>query len=514
MANDKLPMLNKKLLKEKLLGTELADYSKDILDQPEKVIQFGEGNFLRAFVEWMFHQMNKENVFNGSVVVVQPISTGRVCNLNEQDGLYTLYLRGREQGKTVNKKEIITSISRGVNSYSQWDEVLKCAENPEIEFLISNTTEAGIAYHPEDKLEDTPPDSYPGKVTAYLYHRYQTFNGDSEKGMILIPCELIDRNGDNLKKIVIKLADDWGLPAGFVDWVKEHNVFLNTLVDRIVTGYPFNEVEELEKELGYHDQNLDTGEIFHLWIIEGDEGLKEKLPFHKVGLNVKWVEDMTPYRTRKVRILNGAHTSTVPVSFLANVDLVRDAVNDKLLNSFIRRTVFEEIIPTLNFDEDELKDFAEKIFDRFNNPFIDHKWLDISLNSTSKFKTRVLPSLKGYIEDTGEVPSNLSYSLAALIAFYKGTEIEDNNLVAYRGDKTYKIMDDLEALEFFKDVWTKQGKGEINLGVLVKEVLAHQDFWKEDLNQLPGLKDKVTGYLEEILDKGMQDSLQDLMQTR
>lgn len=511
MKEKKLPLLNAKYLKENLLGTELADFPEEILDYPEKVLQIGEGNFLRAFVDWMIHKMNKEGIFKGRAVIVQPIPEGRVSNLNEQDNLYTLLLRGIENGEVVNKREIITGVNRGLEAYTEWDKVLELAENPEIEYVVSNTTEAGIVYSPEDKLDDSPPDSYPGKLTAYLYHRYQYFDGDQDKGMIIVPVELIDRNGDNLKEVVLKLADDWNLPEGFKDWLEENNYFLNTLVDRIVTGYPFNEIDQLEEELGYHDQNLDTGEIFHLWIIEGDESLKEKLPFHKIGLNVKWVDDMAPYRTRKVRILNGAHTSTVPVSYLSGIDLVRDAVNDELLGEFIKKVMFEDIIPTLDFDRKELEGFAEKILERFKNPFIDHKWLDISLNSTSKFKTRVLPSLVKYIEEKGKLPKRLVFSLAALITFYRGTEIRENKLIAYRDGEEYLVNDDLEALEFFAGLWQDFDDGELDMEGIARKVLGHKEFWKQDLNQLTGLTKGVAFYLKEIDEKGVKKSLEELL---
>ncbi|SDI69971.1 tagaturonate reductase [Halanaerobium congolense] len=511
MSGNNLPSLNRNYLESELLGTELADFPAEILDYPEKVLQIGEGNFLRAFVDWMFHTMNKKGIFKGRTVVVQPIREGRISNLNDQDGLYTLYLRGIENGEEVNKKEIMTAISRGIESYAQWEEFLKLAENPEIEFVVSNTTEAGIAYNEKDQLSDTPPESYPGKLTAYLYHRYQTFKGATDKGMVIIPVELIDRNGDNLKRIILQLAEDWNLEAGFSEWIKKSNHFLNTLVDRIVTGYPFNEIEELEAELGYHDQNLDTGEIFHLWVIEGDESLKEKLPFHKAGLNVKWVDDLTPYRTTKVRILNGAHTSTVPVSYLAGIDLVRDAVNDELVGEFIKQAVFEDIIPTLDTDKEELEDFASKIFERFKNPYIDHKWLDISLNSTSKFKTRVLPSLVQHIEEYNKVPERLSFALAALIHFYHGTELEAGKLKAEREGKKYLIRDDKDALEYFADLWSRYEAEEIGMPELAENVLANQDFWDRNLNQQKGLRNSLISNLKIIEKEGMKQGLKKLI---
>ena len=511
MSENNLPMLNRKYLECELLGTKIADFPVEILDYPEKVVQIGEGNFLRAFVDWMFHTMNKQGIFKGRTVVVQPIKEGRISNLNKQDGLYTLYLRGIEAGKEVNEKEIMTAISRGKESYTQWEDFLKLAENPAIEFVVSNTTEAGISYNEEDKLTDKPPESYPGKLTAYLYRRYQIFNGAEDKGMVIIPVELIGRNGDNLKRIVLQLAKNWNLETGFAEWIKESNHFLNTLVDRIVTGYPSNEIEKLEAELGYHDQNLDTGEIFHLWVIEGDQSLKKKLPFHKAGLNVKWVDDLTPYRTNKVRILNGVHTSTVPVSYLAGIDRVRDAVNDKMVGEFIKQTVFEDIIPTLDADEDQLNDFASKIFERFKNPYIDHKWLDISLNSTSKFKTRVLPSLVQYIEEYDKVPEHLSFSLAALIHFYHGIELEEAKLAAERNGEKYLIRDNQNVLDYFADLWRRYESEEISLSELGADLLANRDFWDRDLNQLPGLTDSLITNLNMIEKDGMKASIKKII---
>lgn len=511
--NNKGSELNREYLEECLIGTELADFPAEIIEYPERVVQFGEGNFLRAFVDWMFQQMNKKGVFKGRIVIVQPILDGRVSNLNKQDNLYTLLLRGTKNGELIEKKEIITSVSRSLNAYTQWTEVLKLAENPEIEFVVSNTTEAGIDYSAEDRLTDNPPDSYPGKLTAYLYHRFQYFNGALDKGMVIIPVELIDRNGDNLKRIVFKLADDWNLGSGFKSWLEEANVFLNSLVDRIVTGYPFKEITQIEEELGYQDENLVTGEVFHLWVIEGGgNNLEKRLPFHEADLNVKWVDDMTPYRTRKVRILNGAHTAMVPISFLSGIDLVRDAVNDELLGKFVNEALFTNIIPTIQFAQSELELFAHQVLERFRNPYIDHKCLDISLNSTSKFKNRVLPSLVKYIEDNNKLPEMLVFSLAALITFYKGTEIRNNKLVADRNGEKYFVRDEIDVLRFYVDIWNRYRKEDIKLEELVTEVLRNRDFWGKDLNQISGLGAGVLFYIQRIKEIGVKQSLKELLQ--
>ena len=299
--------------------------------------------------------MNKEADFNGSVVVVQPIEFGLVDKLNEQDGLYTLYLQGMNEGKAIEEHSVINSISRGINPYTQHEEYLKIAENPELRFVFSNTTEAGIAYDENDKLEDKPQKSFPGKLTALLYHRFKTFNGEKDKGLIIIPCELIDRNGEKLKEIILKFAELWNLEEGFANWINEANTFCSTLVDRIVPGYPRDTIKEITEELGYEDNLVNVGEHFHLFVIEGPQWIENEFPVKKAGLNVKFVEDMTPYRTRKVRILNGSHTALVPVAYLYGLDTVAESVDHEVIGKFIKDTIYDEIIPTLDLPEEELK---------------------------------------------------------------------------------------------------------------------------------------------------------------
>lgn len=475
---------------------------------PERVIQFGEGNFLRAFVDWMIHSANQQGVFNGSVVLVQPIAQGLAPQINEQDGLYTLILRGIDKGEKVVKEEIITSVSRALSSYCEWEEVLHCAENSAIDILISNTTEAGIAYRAEERLDENPPVSFPGKVCAYLYRRYQTFKGDRAKGMVLIPCELIDRNGDRLKDIVLKLAVQWGLEADFTRWIEEANYFVNTLVDRIVTGYPTKEeVAALTAKFGYTDRLLVTGEIFHLWVIEGPEAAQARFPLHRAGLQVKWVSDLTPYRTRKVRILNGAHTSTVPVAHLAGIESVREAVEDELLGQYIRQIAFEEIIPTINMPIAELEEFASQVMERFQNPFIHHRWLDISLNSISKFKTRVLPSLQAYLGKR-QIPQLMTFSLAALINFYHGLALNEKGMEAKCDGVTYLVRDDREVLQFFFDLWQTHGN---DIPTLVDKVLSERKFWDDDLSAYPGFAEQLSAYVSDIQDQGMRATLAELI---
>lgn len=458
----------------------------------ERIIQFGEGNFLRAFANWMIHEMNKKAAFDAGVVAVQPIDQGLIQMLNDQDGLYTLYLNGIKNGKAISEHEIIDCIQRGINPYTNHADYMANAENPDLRFVISNTTEAGISYNANDQLEDTPQLSFPGKLTALLYKRFQFFGGASDKGMIVIPCELIDKNGDNLKKIVLQYAEDWQLGEDFVNWIHEDNIFCNTLVDRIVPGYPRAKIDTITEELGYKDNLVVEGEQFHLWVIEAPATVKEEIPAEACGLNIVFTDNMEPYRTRKVRILNGAHTSLVPVGYLYGIDKVRESIEDPVVGKFLQDVVFNEICPTLDLPDEELNQFANDVLDRFRNPFLEHALMSISLNSTSKFKTRVLPSILEYIKRKNALPKGLLFSLAALIAFYKG----DRN-----GD-AYTIKDDQAALDFFAEQWANN-----DIPAIVKATLSNTDFWEVDLTIFEGLQAEVSLYLNDIINNGMPTSL-------
>lgn len=471
---------------------------KEFKEYPEKVLQFGEGNFLRCFVDWMFHKLNKKAGFNGSAVVVQPIDKGMVNLLNEQDGLYTIYLRGLKNGKAESTHEVIDVISRGINAYEDFQSYLKTAEQSEIRYVISNTTEAGIAYDDNDTSTDTPPNSFPAKLAVWLYHRYKTFNGDNGKGVHVIPCELIEKNADNLKRIILQLAAKWKYEEGFVNWLNTACTFNNTLVDRIVPGYPRERIEEITSELGYEDKQVVEGEPFHLWVIEGSEELQKELPFPSIGLNVLYVKDITPYRTRKVRILNGAHTTLVPVAYLYGIDTVRESVEHPVVGKYLRDTVFEEIIPTLDLPKEELEQFANEVIDRFRNPYIKHLLMSIALNSWSKFETRVLPSILEYKKRKGSIPQRLTFSLAATIAFYKGK----------RGEETIALNDDAAAMELLKNAWASSDGSEAAIKEIVTKVLGYEKNWKQNLNKIEGLNEAVTRHLTNIEKYGIQKAIE------
>ena len=469
--------------------------------RPVKVLQFGEGNFLRGFADYMIDVANEKGVFDGSVVIVKPIAYGSLTSFHEQENQYTVVLRGKEDGAEKVETRVITSIADAVDCIGEYDKYAAYAKCETLRFVVSNTTEAGIVYDETDDFNALPPKTYPGKLTKFLYERYQYFNGASDKGLVLIPCELIENNGGNLKKCVLQFANLWNLSEGFISWVEKDCIFCSTLVDRIVTGYPKEEADAICETLGYKDQLLDTAEPFALWVIESDKDISAEFPLDKAGLPVIFTHNQSPYRERKVRILNGAHTSFVLASYMAGNDFVKESMEDEDVRKFMMTTIFDEIIPTLTLPKEELVAFANAVIERFENPFIKHALLSISLNSTSKWKSRCMPSLTGYIEKTGEIPSHLAFSLAALMNFYTGTEIKDSALIGNRNGEEYKILDDAFALEFFAE---NSGKESLEFA---KAYLNNTAFFGRDLTEYAGLSKKVAGYLDDIRTLGMREAI-------
>ncbi len=412
-----------------------------MIKMKEKIIQFGEGGFLRGFVDWMIQIVNENTDFNGGAVVVQPIRDGMCDLLSAQDCKYTHICRGIEGVET--KK--IDVISRCVKPYDNFNEYLELAKNPDFRFVVSNTTEAGISFVPDDNPDDEPPSSFPAKVTLLLKERFESGLG----GFVFLPCELIDKNGEKLKEIILKYAELWNFGEAFCEWVKTENIFCNTLVDRINTGYPKDE------DIDCDDKMLNTSEYFHLWVIEGYNSLFDEIPFDKCGLNVILTDNLEMYRTRKVRILNGAHTSLVPFALLSGFDTVKSCIDDAKMNEHIRKCVFDEIVPTLDLPKEELIAYANSVVERFANPYIKHYLSSIALNSVSKFKVRVLPSIKEYINRFGKAPETLVFSFAKLIEFYR----------------TDMTNDDEKIVEFMKTA-------------SISEILANTDLWDEDLSYL------------------------------
>ncbi|ELY3758550.1 tagaturonate reductase [Cronobacter universalis] len=465
---------------------------------PERIIQFGEGNFLRAFVDWQVDLLNEHTDLNAGVVVVRPIASDFPPSLNTQDGLYTTIIRGlNEKGEAVSESRLIRSVNREVSVYAQYDEFLKLAHNPDIRFVFSNTTEAGISYHAGDKFEDAPAVSYPAKLTRLLFERFSHFNGAQDKGWVLIPCELIDYNGEALRELVLRYAREWALPAAFIGWLESANTFCSTLVDRIVTGYPRDEVAQLEESLGYHDAFLDTAEHFYLFVIQGPQWLAQELRLDKLPLNVLIVDDIKPYKARKVAILNGAHTALVPVAFQAGLNTVGEAMDDAQICTFVEKAIHEEIIPVLDLPRDELESFADAVVSRFRNPYIKHQLLSIALNGMTKFRTRILPQLLAGQAQKGALPPRLTFALASLIAFYRGE----------RSGESYPLQDDAHWLARYQQLWTNLGDKTITLRELVDAVLADSEHWEHDLTTVPGLAEQVTRDLDAILARGMRNAV-------
>lgn len=467
----------------------------------ERFLQFGEGNFLRGFVDYFIDCANERMGLDNKVIVVQPIKSGLADVINRQDGLYHLYLRGGEPSAPQVQSRLVSSISRAIDPYRDFEAFLACAEQPELRFIVSNTTEAGISCRTEDRLEDCPSASFPGKLTQLLWKRYQCFGQQKGKGFIVLSCELIDHNGQELKKCVQTYAGRWGLPEDFLNWLEEENVFCDTLVDRIITGYPKEDAERLNQENGVEDRLLDTGEPFAFWAIQGPEWMKQELPFEQAGLPVVIVPDSSYYKKRKVRILNGAHTGFVLGAYLAGLDIVRDCMHNDSIRGFMNKMLYEEVIPTLPLDKKDLEEFAAAVQDRFNNPFVDHELMSISLNSTSKWKARNLPSLLEYVEKTGRLPECLSMSLAAYIAFYTSDvqELTEAGLVCRRAKgNTYICSDDRWALEFY---WAHKDDSAADL---VHAVLTNRQMWDQDLTEIAGLEAAVLAGLTKIRAEGAE----------
>lgn len=465
---------------------------------PTKIIQFGEGNFLRAFIDWQIDILNEKTDLDAGITIVRPINTDFPPLLNIQDGLYTTIIRGLdEHGEKVKESRIIRSVNNEINVYQNYDEYLQLAHNLDIKIIFSNTTEAGISYNENDQFDDRPAVSYPAKLTRLLFERFTVVNGDNAHGFVIIPCELIDYNGEQLKTLVLKYAKQWQLSNEFIEWLEEANTFCSSLVDRIVTGYPRNEATELENELGYTDSFLDTAEHFYLFVIQGPQSLKQLLRLDQVNLNVLIVDDIKPYKERKVAILNGAHTALVPVAYLSGVNTVDEAMNDAELCQFAQNTMDKEIIPVLSLPKEELQQFANAVIKRFQNPFIQHQLLSISLNSMTKYRTRNLPQLLAYIEKYQKLPPHLTFALAALIAFYRGE----------RDGQDIPLQDDEHWLVNFKTWWQQVSAGELSLVQLVQNVLKQETHWEQDLSQIPQLVNVVSAQLETILEKGMRQAL-------
>ena len=462
---------------------------------PERILQFGEGNFLRAFVDWIVYNMNKKLDFNAGVVVVQPIPNGMVDMLNDQDGLYHLNLQGINHGETIDSLELIDVITRGLNPYTRFDEYLKLAENPEMRFVVSNTTEAGITFDPSCQLTDQPASSYPGKLTQLLYHRFTTFQGDPSKGWLIFPCELIFHNGTELNAAILRYIEHWNLGSEFENWYKTACGVFSTLVDRIVPGYPKDSIGSILDRTQLEDKLVVQAEIFHLWVIEAPEWVEKEFPASKAGLNVLFVPSEKPYHDRKVTLLNGPHSALAPVAYLAGLNTVRESVEHEIVGRFVDQVVFDELLKTLDLPETELRKFANDMLDRFRNPFVKHFVTSIMLNAFPKFKTRDIPGLKIYNQRFGKLPKGLVLGLAAIITYYKGGTRADGAPVVPN--------DDVTIVQLLSDLWATG-----SIDKVVKGVLGAEFIWGEDLNEITGLAELLAVLLTSIQEKGMIETIQ------
>ena len=446
-------------------------------------IQFGEGNFMRAFVDYCIQLLNEETEFKGKVNVVQPIEKGTISDLKKQNGQYHVFLEGIIEGKQLRSKHLINCLDKLINPFEDFKSYLELAENKNLTFIFSNTTEAGISHDKNDNFNNKPPASFPAKLLMLLYHRFEKFNGDPSSILHIIPCELIEKNGSKLREILIEISDSWELGEKFKNWLKL-NKFYNTLVDRIVPGYPKNEIDFYKKNLPFEDKLMVTCEPFFLWVIEGNEKLLKIFPAHKLKkINVKVVPDLTIYRTRKVRILNGCHTTMVPIGLLCGIETVSDALNDPFLKKVLKKALFKEIIPSIDYDESELKTYANSVLERFTNPFIIHKLESISLNSISKFKVRVLPSILLYQKKHGVVPKTLCFAMACLIYFY------GKNISSHK----FQLKDDKSNILFFSEIWK-----DLSIEKIVEQTLGNVSMWNQNLSKNISLKENVTNSLKLI----------------
>ena len=462
------------------LNRELIDSQEKL---PIKIVQFGGGNFMRGFTDYVIDKLNKEAGFNAGIVNVQPTPGGAVHKLEEQDNVYTLFSRGIKKGEIIDTKQVISAIQKSINPYTHYDEFLALAKEEELEFIFSNTTETGIAYDESENNYTGPHKNFPAKVAVLLHERFKHFDGAEDKGLRIIPCELIEDNAFALKEIILKYAQLWNLDSNFVQWIEQSNYFHNTLVDRIVPGYPKDDAETYEDQLDYEDQMMVVSEVFLLFVIQDLANLKERIPFDRIDEQILVVDDIQPYRLRKVRILNGGHTLMLAPAILSGKETVKESIDDPFLGKFLSETIFNEVNPTLGLDENELKDFAEEVFDRFRNPFIKHYQASIALYFVSKFKVRILPSLLKYVEINQKLPLNLTFSLASLIRFYQGKF----------GEKFLPLNDEETIVNRFKEIWANEDYGKV-----AELALSETAFWDTDLAKVNGLKSAVAKALWEI----------------
>jgi tagaturonate reductase len=505
--------LTKNFLSQYEPSIDITLPKNSFFDLPVKVLQFGEGRFIRAFLDYFIEVANHQGLFNGRAIVIQPRRADKVARINAQDGLFTLCSQGLRNNAKIQEFMINSSIKEAIAAKTEWNETLKLVEIPSIQIIASNTTEAGLVYDPDDQLQNDPPESFPGKLTAMLYHRYEFFDGDKNRGLMMLPLELVENNGVILKQIVLKLAKRWNLEDAFIEWLTGANNFYKCIVDRIVTGYPkAQELSQFQEKLGYEDNFFNIAELYHSWIIEADEKLQTTIPFDEAGLNVQFVSSIKNYFLRKVRILNGAHTSMVPIAYLSGKDSVKESIDDSLINIYIRNLLANEVIPFIDLPKDDLLSYRDTIIERFRNPFLEHKLLTISLYQSSKMRLRVLPSILAYYQAHKSPPPLLLFAFAAFIVFMHVRERTETGWFGLRQSEPYQYQDNPTLLEIFFKAWDMVGTANSEeILHLINAICENLTLWESDLTEFPNFTTIVTNHVNNILKNGMYASLKQLL---
>ena len=504
------PPLTPSLLKSESypVPEDLLIPTEEMLAMPEKVLQFGTGGFLRAFADFFIDQANRKGLFNGRIVAVGSTGSKRVDVLNEQQGLYTLRVQGLEHGGAVERFHVLGAISRALSAKDQWEEVLAVGRSETLELIFSNTTEVGITYDPTDRLGKEAPATFPGKLTAVLYERAKTYDYDPDKGVVVLPCELIENNGDVLRKIVLQLIAEWGLEPAFADWVEKAVPFCNTLVDRIVPGTPAAPImEDIQARLKYTDGMLTTAESYRLWPIEAAPEVQERLTFAEADPAIILTDDVRPFRERKIRILNGTHTACVPFSFLMGEDTVLSMMRNPLTSEFVRNVMMEEIVPGLDVGGGQ--GFAEEVIERFSNPFLRHRLIDITLQSTKKWRLRLVPTIERFHEKYAAVPHRICLGFAAYLIFVRGIEEQQGGIYGRYEGKSYPIKDD--QARYYMEKWAGVDPGDkTSIDTFVHDICSHEPFWGSNLALIPEFVEAVSEYTWGILVDGPEKTLRKL----
>ncbi len=466
---------------------------------PERILQFGGGNFLRGFTDWIIDKYNRQSNHDKLGVLVAKVRKGGSYQpWKDQDGLYHFITRGYSNGKVIDKKTLITCISRIVEVHNEWKDFLLSARQADLNIIISNTTETGLRFDELDSQKEIP-SSFPGQLCHWLYERFKFYKGSKEAKCIIIPSELLDHNGQVLKDSILRYSELYQFGDSFNAWVEKHCHFCNTLVDRIVPGISKDRYEEYHTRLGYDDHLMTEGEPYHLWAIETGIDLGRSLPLNRIGLNVIYTKDLHPFKERKIKILNGAHTSMVPIGLLTGVEMVKDVMNDEVFSSFMQKLIYDEILTALDVDFESCEKFAAEVLDRFRNPFLDHYLKTISLYTISKFNARIKPSIKAYVDKKSKLPYRLCLAFAAILVLYRGgTEEYD-----------FEPNDEPSKVDRIKGYWEQNGGGALSKTILTS-LLADLELWKEDLNQVEGFSELVLDFVNSILQGDLGKKLQEL----